>query len=214
MLRLVCRKWNRELLKTVPYQKFLDLAVTFHLLLEKTEDDIYSTPITNKIMAVWGISADELFQTGMKNLNEKNSFKINSIDQFALQILKEEPDVYGVHMPKEGKPENGMEEGKRPYHTLLEKIYVMYKTPYCFGSTGMLATTKLKELAEKEGDFYIIPMSVHELLLIPKSKMLSVDELKNMVVQANRKSLFPEERLSDSVYCFSRESGRMEIAEE
>lgn len=47
-----------------------------------------------------------------------------------------------------------MEEGKKPYHTLLEKIYVMYKTPYCFGSTGMLATVKLKELAEKEEDFY------------------------------------------------------------
>ena len=45
--RLVNQKMNEVFLRSVPYMPFLDLAITFHILLETSEEGIASLTITN-----------------------------------------------------------------------------------------------------------------------------------------------------------------------
>lgn len=205
LLRLVCREWNRGYLETVPYKEFLNLAVTFHLLLEKTEDAVYSMPVTNEIMAIWGTSEDELFQAGMEHLHEHSHFEVSGIDKFISQFMGEEP---GADIKKE---KTDLEERKKLYQFLLHHMYVLSAVPYCFGSIGMLATQELKAFADQAGGFYILPSSVHELIIFPEFIGVSVDYLKSIVQRINQSDLLPEERLSDSVYYFNPESGEVEL---
>lgn len=53
-------------------------------------------------------------------------------------------------------------------------------------------------------DFYILPSSTHEVLLLPESKAPSKEELDQIVQEVNREALEPEDYLSDHAYYYSR----------
>ncbi|MCM1246082.1 MAG: DUF5688 family protein [Roseburia sp.] len=208
LLRLISRKWNREHLETVPHKEFLDLAVTFHLMVEKSGDMVYSMPVTNEVMNIWGTDADGLFRDGMEHLTEHSHFSVNGIYHFIARLLEGKPGA---------EPEKKMtdfKENKITQRLLLRNMLVLSAIPYCFGSAGMLATEFLKETAGQIGAFYILPCSVHELILMPVSTGADAASLKEIVRRMNRASVNPEERLSDSIYYFNPESGEVELAEE
>lgn len=50
------------------------------------------------------------------------------------------------------------------------------------------------------GGFYIIPSSIHELLLMPDTKRINEEMVRKTIFQINREHVEPEERLSDSLY--------------
>lgn len=60
----------------------------------------------------------------------------------------------------------------------------------------------LRKIREKIGDFYVLPSSVHEVLVIPVSEGIDRDELEEMVKAVNAAEVAPEDRLSDQVYLF------------
>ena len=71
----------------------------------------------------------------------------------------------------------------------------------------------LKDFADrlKEG-FYIIPSSVHEVIMIPESWIEDPAELGFMVREVNEKAVPSDEILSDSVYHYDMEKNCLELA--
>ena len=206
LLRLISRDWNREHLETVPHKEFLDLAVTFHLMIGKSGDTVYSMPVTNEVMDIWGTDVDGLFRDGMEHLTEHSHFTVKNICHFIARLLEGEPG------PGPGRKQTSHGEQEAP-QLLLQNMLVLFAVPYCFGSAGMLATECLQETAAQVGAFYILPCSVHELILLPVSTGADAASLSKTVQEINRMSLDPEERLSDSIYCFNPESGEVELAD-
>ena len=63
----------------------------------------------------------------------------------------------------------------------------------------------IKEFASKVGsDLYIIPSSVHEVLLLPNNIEYDKDYLTDLVKEVNSGELSTEDILSDHVYYYSR----------
>ena len=61
----------------------------------------------------------------------------------------------------------------------------------------------MDDIAEKVGgEFYILPSSVHELLIIPRNADTDLKSLESMVQEVNATQVAPEERLSDHVYAY------------
>ena len=52
-------------------------------------------------------------------------------------------------------------------------------------------------------DFYILPSSVHEALIVPKTEQTNLKELECIVMQVNITDVAPEEKLSDHVYVYN-----------
>ena len=50
------------------------------------------------------------------------------------------------------------------------------------------------------GDYFILPSSVHEILVVPDDGNISFRELTDMVKEVNRTQVAPEDRLTDQVY--------------
>ena len=65
--------------------------------------------------------------------------------------------------------------------------------------------------AQLDSDFYIIPSSVHEVLLIPSEHIFSKKELSTMIQEVNDTQLLPEEILSDHAYYYSRSTDTITI---
>ena len=66
----------------------------------------------------------------------------------------------------------------------------------------------MKQFAELDGDdIVILPSSRHEVLLIPQRQVNGKYEPFHMVEMVNETEVSMEDRLSNSVYLYSREKG-------
>lgn len=71
----------------------------------------------------------------------------------------------------------------------------------------------LEEAAARlEGNFYILPSSIHEVLLMPENMAPSVKEMEEMVWSINRSEVDEKDRLSDRVYHFDSKERAFELA--
>lgn len=84
------------------------------------------------------------------------------------------------------------------------------KRCYCYAPYRLLdAFAKAQDM-----DFYILPSSVHDVLLVPAKNDGNISDSRRMVRDINRDIVEPEERLSDEVYYFRRSTGTVKLIPE
>lgn len=85
----------------------------------------------------------------------------------------------------------------------LDNAYVLTNEKGFCGAAAMFYEGVMEKIAELFGTgFYIIPSSIHEVILVPDNGNVDVDDLKCMVVAANETIVTLNEILSDSIYYF------------
>ena len=189
-IRLVRMEGNEEYLKDRPYKKVLDLAIIFVVLLNEKEGEI-AAQVSWTQTETWGIDAEELYRTAMDNLR-KEEFSITDMTSlFPAELVEVMP--MGID------------------------VYIFSTKNRIQGARAMLRMDMLKTFANEKGcNLFILPSSVHEVLLVCDEKGICVEGLKAMVssVNSDPDAIEVEEVLSDSVYYYDRGKGRVRIAEE
>ncbi len=196
--KIVCRlihyRKNQKLLRDVPHRSFLDLAVVYYYLLG--EDDFLNASILiqNRHLKLWKIAAEELHARAYANTPVLLPYEFGSM----MAILR---SITGMDFPDEEEERGGM--------------YVLSNRQKMFGAVNMIYTNVLEMIAGFLGeDFYLLPGSVHECIVVPVSMNIQPEELQEMVKEINRTQVEPEEFLSDSVYRYYRGGRRLMIAAE
>ena len=88
----------------------------------------------------------------------------------------------------------------------LNTMYILSNQKGINGASCLLYENILLDFANQiRSDLYILPSSIHEIILIPYQKETTLQALIEMVRDINCTQVAPEEVLSDSVYRFSRE---------
>lgn len=195
---LVNTEKNRELLEDVPHMEFLDLSIIFRYLIAGKTGSRASVCIHNAHMKMWGVSAEKLFQTAEANTPWLLNFEIKSIKEVICEIMSEE----GLDVSNCG---NCMDElrGSIPMYVLSNKNRVE-------GASCILYPDLVKNFADKLGnDLYIIPSSIHEMLLLPVKEFEEAGEIKSMIKEINETQVRDEEVLSDSLYYYSRKDNQI-----
>ncbi len=185
--RLISYSQNTKLLKDVPHFRFLDLAVVFCCYLPDALEENATILICNEHLDHWQITSELLYETALKNTPMLLPFDLCPMED----LLHAQETVL-------------FESDK------LEKtiMYVLSNTQKLYGASVLLYPGLLSHFAELIGsDFYVLPSSVHEVLLFPKDARAHVKDLDCMVQSINRSHLMKEEILSDHVYLFERASG-------
>lgn len=94
----------------------------------------------------------------------------------------------------------------------VSPLYVLSNTNGLYGASCMIYQDVLKDFADRiQADIVLLPSSVHEVLLTPKLPETSYEDLSSMVTSINRQEVSLEEQLSNQVYLFSREEGKLKI---
>ena len=88
-----------------------------------------------------------------------------------------------------------------------ERMFVLTNELKLNGAAAILDTDLMLEIFEKIGEFYILPSSIHEVLIVPMSSNIHVSELKAMVKEVNDTQVSPEDRLSYSIYYYNPVDG-------
>ena len=86
-----------------------------------------------------------------------------------------------------------------PMHVLTNKERIN-------GAACILYEGKQEEIATLlNDDYYVLPSSVHEVIIMPKSKGTDENYLSQMVNEINHEQLAQEEILSNHVYLYARD---------
>ena len=194
IFRFVNYERNEELLTSCPYLPFCDLAITFRWLVHSDSSGIASALITNKEMELWNITLEELYQTASINTRRLFPATIQPIQQLLSEYLDKDADIQELldQTPDE------------------LQLFILSNEPRINGSTSMIYDGILADFAKKiKKDLYILPSSIHEVLLMPATKEIEEQALLNLVRDANRTVVGLPDILSDSIYRFDSKHNRI-----
>ena len=169
--KLIRRDANEELLKQIPYEPFLDLAVVYYIQIDNTRFGSAAIQIRNEHLRYWRVEMEEIRRLAEKNTPRIYPVQIRQIVRFMYVATNEQCSLGAAVMR---------------YPDFREKV------------RGMI-----------RGDFYILPSSIHEVILVPESFGLEPERMQEMVKEINQTGVAPEEVLSDSVYYFDGEEIRI-----
>ena len=89
-------------------------------------------------------------------------------------------------------------------------MYVLSNNQRNYGAVSILYEGLLKDIGERlQEDYYVLPSSVHEVIIVPESNSPGQEELEHMIVEINETQVEPEEVLSDRAYYYSRKEARL-----
>ena len=196
---LINKEKHQELLSKVPHKDYLDMAVIFYAYFTevKIDDGNASMLVDNQLMEKWGIDVDTLMEHALENTPRLLGLKIRGIFS-----------TIASYMDDEALTEIAEQEDK------YTPLYVATNNIATYGAGVVLYKDMLKAFAaRKKSDLYIIPCSIHELILVASSECegLDVKALKNLIEDVNRFDLPKDEILSDSLYFYSREENTVKL---
>lgn len=203
IFRLINLERNRERLRNSPFIPMQDLAIVFYLPLELSEEGLASCMINNWHMEQAGLTLDELFACAKNNTKRMFEPKIESLFETILS-----------HMPEE------MKESRKEEMELMKEIdddmqmYVVTNKLNINGAAVILYEGILSELAYKldTDELVIFPSSIHECMIMKKDNGMTLEYMRNMVLEANTTAVAEHEILSDNIYIYNRKSGTISVS--
>ena len=209
VFKLINASLNKELLKDIPSLPYLDMAIVFYYLVPESFCGNASILITKQHMKNWKTNTQTLYAIAYNNQEKLLPRSIMSMRN----VLK---DVFMKDLKKmKGCEECGDEEWMEELTDGMvdlgctgdanKELYVLTNSEKYYGASAILNHEALEE-CEKVcgGSFYILPSSVHELIVFSDSE-LPLSELYEMVKAVNDTQVPPEEILSYSVYRYDTE---------
>lgn len=180
---------NKEWLKNIPHERLADLAVFAKWKFDTTDSDsVMMAKVTEQFLAHLQLTKEEALK--IAKTNTAHSAKFESMEAIMTRILIDEG------MDKEMAEAMTMAYKTTPFHILTNEHGI-------HGAAVIACPDVLKAVQKQTGeDFYILPSSIHEVLILPKSQTDDVKGLKAMVSSINKTEVVPEERLSNQIYEF------------
>lgn len=189
MMKVVNYEKNKSQLENCPHIRELDLALTFRVLMEKNADQIGTVLVNNELMNEWGTSEFDLFDLAVKNMQ-----------RFWHPTLEPIQDVLASLM-QVGNVEQEIEYLNDYPESWKLSMYVLSNDLRLNGATVLFYTDCLRQFASRiEKDIFVLPSSIHEVLLVPITDAMSAWDLRQIVEQVNHQLVSEEEILSNHVY--------------
>lgn len=197
-IKVIHYEKNEKMLEEVPHIHFMDLAMVCYYAYMNDFLGNGSIQIETSHLDRWGISEEELFATAKSNTQNKLGAEIKGMNEILLEMLTE----------------NEEETDKAEFESMLQHtekdvpMYIMTLKGRYFGAACICYKEMLAAFGKQCGrSFYILPSSIHELILVPDSGREKPEALRQMVREVNAGHVAPEEILSDNVYYFNLKEG-------
>lgn len=189
---------NAARLSEIPHIRCLDLAVIFCCMLRMESGQTASILIKNEHLKLWQTDVDTIRKQAYSNTPRLLPAYIQPITD-AIRDLMETNQELGRLLPL-------LSEDTAP------PLYVLTNETQMCGAACMLYPSLLAEFADSIGkDLYILPSSIHEVLLLPTDTRSADGALCALVRSVNSEQLPPTQQLSDTVYYYSRTAGGLAL---
>ncbi len=177
--RLINAEQNKELLEQIPHIIFMDLAICFYYAFQHEQLGEGMILIYNSHMKMWNTNHQELMKLAQENTPKLFPTLIITMDMILQNMSQVEADR-------------------------MEPLYVLTNQQRCQGAACILYSEMLENIAKKlGGSYYILPSSIHEVILLRDKGTEDAKELHEVILEANSTQLLKEEILSDYPYYYN-----------
>lgn len=182
---------NKEYLKDKPHTACGELAAAYRIQNGEDVRGDDSITVTNSMQNMWGISTQQLHRDVVVAGNARGMVclyriedaidQMNSLWNCPNLLQNEEPLVAG------------------------DELYVLTNRDWLYGASVIVQNNIMEKIGEKLGmDFYVLPSSTHEVLIVPDDGKISLEELEEVVKDVNDTQVAPGIQLSDKVQYYER----------
>ena len=186
-VKLVNTERNESLVKQSISKEFLDLSAVVRVVLKMDKEGMASMALSKGDAEILGMTEEEIYAAALANTLRLFPPKLMNLGRY-------------VEMGIGGKLLFGEDE---------VTTYILTNQKEVDGAIYFMSPEVVGAIAEAlEDDLYILPSSVNEVLLVRASELEDgVDELKEMVRDANETVVAEKDILSYNVYHYDKEHG-------
>lgn len=194
MVKMISKERNSSYLQDKVYMDYLDLACVFCIEIEQPDNGLATIAVPQAVYEEWGVSKEELYEKALSNMEKRFPVLEQDIMEIVGEIYKKyEDDEFSEFMNPPVMPE-------------VSGMYVVSNADRLNGASVILYKDMLKNFAEKHEvkKLYILPSSLHEVIIIPDDGSLCKDTemLNEMVVSVNCTQVQADDILSDHIYVY------------
>lgn len=186
-VKLVNTERNESLVEQSISKEFLDLSAVVRVVLKMDKEGMASMALSKEDAEILGMTEEEIYAVALKNTLRLFPPKLMNLEGYVemsigAKLLFVEDEV---------------------------TTYILTNQKEVDGAFYLMSQELVGAIAEMlEDDLYILPSSVNEVLLVRASELEDgVDELKEMVRDANETVVSEKDILSYSVYHYDKENG-------
>ena len=186
-VKLVNTERNESLVEQSISKEFLDLSAVVRVILKMDKEGMASMALSKGDAEILGMTEEEIYAAALANTLRLFPPKLMNLGRY-------------VEMSIGGKLLFGEDE---------VTTYILTNQKEVDGAFYLMSPEVVGAIAEAlEDDLYILPSSVNEVLLVRASELEDgVDELKEMVRDANETVVAEKDILSYNVYHYDKEHG-------
>lgn len=208
---------NQKQLQSMPHRTEQDMALIYQILVNKSVDGNELLTITNEIQERIGVPEETLYNLAIQNTEREFPPTFRTLTDVMKEMMRK--DFIAEMM---GDTENV--EMKEFFEMLLESqfepmeepeipMYVLSNESLSNGASALFYPQMREKIAEElNGDFFVLPSSVHETLIIPDNGNMDYQELKVMVNEVNCTEVADTDILTGEVYFYDCERREFMIA--
>ena len=197
-IRVSDAKENETFLRMAPHKEVDGLAISYHIAFEGLHGVEASTPVTYKMMEMFGVTEEQLHADSLESTQRLYPVQYTSMAEVMNKMMGIDADMDPDMMPATEGPQ----------------LMVLTNMQGIHGAATLFYPGQLEAIAQQMGsDFFVLPSSVHETLILPDDGTAEPDSLQFMVREINQSTVAPEDRLSDFVYHYDSKDHVLEKAE-
>lgn len=195
-MRLSAAEKNKDLLEHAPHIRKEDLAITFHIMLDQSDKGTATTMINDNMMEAYGIDLDQLYQDALLNSPVICPAQIENMGEALSRMMIEDMKSAGAPPEVIQEMEKDLKESNKD-----NPMTIITNDRLVDGASAVFYPGVMDLVGERmQGDYFILPSSVHETLVVPDDGRVSLQELTDMVKEVNMTQVNPEDQLTDQVY--------------
>ena len=186
-VKLVNTERNESLIEQSISKEFLDLSAVVRVVLKMDKEGMASMALSKGDAEILGMTEEEIYAAALANTLRLFPPKLMNLGRYVEMRI-------GAELPL------GEDE---------VTTYILTNQKEVDGAIYFMSPEVVGAIAEAlEDDLYILPSSVNEVLLVRASELEDgVDELKEMVRDANETVVAEKDILSYNVYHYDKEHG-------
>lgn len=189
-IRMCDYNLNQERLKDLAYTMHGDFAATYQVVLKEENSQTASVAVTNSLLQHWNMPVEKLHQEVMaiqadncqpslQNLDDVMAALFDDRNRNSNLLVNNEPvEIESYNVP----------------------LFVFTNGSGINGASAILHDDWMDKASKAMGgNFFVLPSSVHEVMILPDTGIIELEELSDMVKNINRTAVTPDDLLSDHV---------------
>ncbi len=195
-IRLCDPETNKDRLDGLISTPVGDYTATYIVKLQDSDERFGTISVTPQLLNMWGVTAEQLHADAL------------AADEARTPVLSPVMEVL-MQMTQGGEPKNLLKgDVPEPDGLFGMNLYCLSVDDKTYGASLYANPNVMEQVGNALGEnYFVLPSSIHELMIVPESSGIPASELEAMVMEINENEVLPEEVLSNKVHFYDRETG-------